>query len=97
MSCPARPTRISPRSTVICIAYLYRQFGPQNAEIYVVSLDNCFEWLAQRPVRGKPVGYLRSGYLRFEYAGHTIWYMPLEHGVRIMRVLPGRLVPERRI
>lgn len=77
--------------------YLHRQFGPQNAEIYVVSLENCFEWLAQRPVRGKPVDYLRAGYLRFEYAGHTIWYVIIPEGVRIVRVLSARLDPERRI
>ncbi len=78
-------------------SYMHRQFGAQNAEVYVVSLENCFEWLAQRPIRGKPVGYLRDGYLRFEYAGHTIWYVAVEDGVRIVRVLSARLDPERRI
>lgn len=77
--------------------YSYRQFGAAQADAYLLSLERCFAQLAAFPQLGRSIAHLRRGYFRFEHASHTIFYVPLADGVRIVRVLHERMDPERHL
>jgi len=77
--------------------YSYRQFSAEQADAYLLSLEQCFARLAQFPQLGRSIDHLRSGYFRFEHASHTIFYLRTERGIRIIRVLHERMDPERHL
>jgi toxin ParE1/3/4 len=77
--------------------YSYRQFGREQADAYLHSLDQCFTRLAQFPQLGRSIDHLRAGYFRFEHASHTIFYLRTEQGIRVIRVLHECMDPERHL
>ncbi len=77
--------------------YSYRQFSREQADAYLLSLEQCFARLGQFPLLGRSIDHLRHGYFRFEHASHTIFYLRTEHGIRIIRVLHERMDPERHL
>jgi toxin ParE1/3/4 len=46
---------------------------------------------------GRSIDHLRPGYFRFEHARHTVFYVKVERGIRIMRVLHERMDPDRHL
>jgi toxin ParE1/3/4 len=77
--------------------YTHRNFGAEQAEAYLLSLDDCFHQLAQFRDIGRSIEHLRSGYFRFEHASHTVFYVKIADGVRIVRVLHQAMDPERHV
>ena len=77
--------------------YSYRQFGANQADAYLDALEQCFGRLAAFPQLGRSIDLLRRGYFRFEHASHTIFYVKVAGGVRIIRVLHERMDPERHL
>jgi toxin ParE1/3/4 len=77
--------------------YSYKQFGERQADLYLSSLESCFERLAETPDMGRSAAHLRDGYFRFEHARHTIFYVRMRGGIRVMRVLHAQMDPERHI
>lgn len=77
--------------------YSHRQFGERQADAYLASLDDCFMRLARTPMIGRSIEHIRAGYLRFEHASHTVFYVRTERGVRIVRVLHESMDPERHL
>ena len=45
--------------------YSYREFGEATADAYLLSLNQCFQNLAEFPGLGRSIGHIRSGYFRF--------------------------------
>ncbi|MDP2295786.1 MAG: type II toxin-antitoxin system RelE/ParE family toxin [Pseudolabrys sp.] len=78
-------------------AYTYRQFSPEQADAYLLALEECFTRLAQFPQLGRSIDHLRPGYFRFEHARHTVFYVRRERGIRVIRVLHERMDPERHL
>jgi toxin ParE1/3/4 len=77
--------------------YSYREFGEVTADAYLLSLDQCFQNLAEFPGLGRSIGHIRSGYFRFPHASHVVFFVEISDGIRIIRVLHQRMDPERHI
>ena len=77
--------------------YSYREFGERKADAYFRSLEGCFKRLAEFPGLGRPIGHIRPGYFRFPHASHTVYFVKVPGGIRIVRVLHQRMDPERHI
>jgi toxin ParE1/3/4 len=75
--------------------YSYREFGEAKAAAYLTSLEECFERLSEFPGIGRPIDHIRLGYFRFPHASHTVYFMKIPGGIRIVRVLHQRMDPER--
>lgn len=82
------------------VARLYRHgiihFGPVQADSYYDALFSRFEQISEMPALYPLVDFIRPGYRRSVFGGHSIYYRLMEAGVRIERVLgredPGVLV-----
>ncbi len=77
--------------------YSHREFGEARADAYLASLEKCFERLAQFPGMGQSLDHVRAGYFRFPHARHTIFFVRIPGGIRIVRVLHQRVDPERHL
>jgi len=77
--------------------YSYREFGEAKADAYLRSLAECFERLAEFPGIGRPIDHIRPGYFRFPHASHTVFFVRIADGIRIVRVLHQRMDPDRHI
>ncbi|HEX8663078.1 MAG TPA: type II toxin-antitoxin system RelE/ParE family toxin [Beijerinckiaceae bacterium] len=77
--------------------YSHRRYGEAQAERYLLGLDACFERLAEMPRMGRNIDHIRTGYFRFEHARHTIFYIILKDGIRIVRVLHASMDPQRHL
>ena len=77
--------------------YSYREFGEAKADAYLRSLEECFERLAAFPGIGRPIDHIRPGYFRFPHASHTVFFVKIADGIRVVRVLHQRMDPERHI
>jgi toxin ParE1/3/4 len=77
--------------------YSYREFGEARAEAYFLSLGRCFEQLARFPGMGRSIDYIRRGYFRFPHASHTVYFIRIPDGIRVIRVLHQRMDPERHL
>jgi toxin ParE1/3/4 len=77
--------------------YSFREFGAAKADSYLLSLGRCFERLAEFPGLGRNVDHLRRGYFRFHHASHTVYFVSIPDGIRIIRVLHQRMDPDRHL
>jgi toxin ParE1/3/4 len=53
----------------------------------LLGLEERFRLLAEQPALGKAVDHIREGYLRYQYGRHSIFYIRIEDGILIVRVL----------
>jgi toxin ParE1/3/4 len=70
--------------------YTFREFGERQAGSYFASLEACLERLAEQPLLGVDVGWLRAGYRLFVHDQHSIYYKPGPPYLLVVRILgPG--------
>ncbi|MDF0650219.1 MAG: hypothetical protein CV081_03025 [Nitrospira sp. LK265] len=77
--------------------YTILRFGLGQARIYLLGLQEQFQILAEQPAQGRQADALARGLRRWEYHSHIIFYMPTEHGIRIVRVLHQRMDVRRHV
>lgn len=63
------------------------RFGIEQARQYRDALKGCFRTLAESPTLGRRAEHLAKGLRRFEHGPHIIYYMPVDDGVLVVRVL----------
>lgn len=90
-------TEAADRDLTDIYLYSYRQFGEQQADAYLISLEDCFSRLADMPGLGRAIDHVRSGYFRFEHERHVVFYVRMAGGIRIVRVLHERMEPDRHL
>ena len=90
-------TQSADRDLTEIYAYSFHQFGERQADEYLQSLRDCFALLAEMPTLGRSIDYFRTGYQRFEHKSHSVFYVSIDDGIRIMRVLHQRMDPERHL
>lgn len=75
--------------------YLFgiRQFGIRQADLYLDSLENCFQLLAENPRMGRRAERVAPGLRRHEHKSHVIFYREQAAGVEIVAVLHERRLP----
>ena len=69
-------------------------FGIEASNRFRTKLEARFQELAEHPMRYSEVNYIREGYRRSVFGVHSIYYVPDDDGVLIVRVL-GRQDPKR--
>ena len=69
----------------------------RHADEYIAGLHEKFEFLAKWPSAGRHAVTLRSGYSRFEFQSHTIFYKIGKNGIIIIRVLHEKMDATRHL
>ncbi len=79
--------------------YLYsaEHFGVPQAENYLESLYAKISVAAENPSFGADYGFARPGLRRIESQSHAIYFRASDSGIRIMRILGGRMDPARHL
>jgi toxin ParE1/3/4 len=68
-------------------AYTAEQWGIDQAESYLRTLDASFHLLAEHPGIGRSVDDIRKGYFKFPAASHVLIFRLRDGQVEIVRVL----------
>lgn len=74
--------------------YTRRRWGVEQARRYLSELDSCFIRLAERPRLGRTADHIRPGLWRHGQGSHVVYYRRTDHGIRVIRVLHERMLPE---
>ena len=86
----ATPVRLSPAAendfTEIYV-YTGETFGTEQAEDYVAGLLDAMEQVSQFPDIGQSLDDLRSGYHRYIYRSHSLFYRSEGDAIVIIRIL----------
>jgi len=75
--------------------YTSDRYGTEQCKRYLQALTACFRMLAETPSRGRRCDRLRPGLMRMEEGEHVVFFVQKPYGVRIVRVLHKRMLPER--
>ena len=67
--------------------YSIINFGVNIMIEYHISLENCFDILADNPNLGIEVEHIRLEYLCFQHRSHSIFYKKEKNGILIVRLL----------
>ena len=72
-------------------------FGLTQTERYLETLYARMSVAAEHPDFGVDYGFVREGLRRLESQSHAIYFRPSTEGVRILRILSGRMDPGRHL
>lgn len=67
--------------------YTNFEFGPAQAKAYLTALKEIILQLAAQPRMAQPVSEIRSGYRRYLFQQHAIYFSEKEYGIYVVRVL----------
>ncbi|MEQ1680240.1 MAG: type II toxin-antitoxin system RelE/ParE family toxin [Nitrospira sp.] len=77
--------------------YTILHFGLEQARVYLFGLHERFQMLVAQPTQGRKADELAPGLRRVEYQSHVVFYIPKDHGIRIVRVLHQRMDVTRHV
>ncbi len=77
--------------------YTILHFGLEQARVYLFGLHERFQMLVEQPTQGRKADELAPGLRRVEYQSHVVFYIPKDHGIRIVRVLHQRMDVTRHV
>ncbi|MGC8518583.1 MAG: type II toxin-antitoxin system RelE/ParE family toxin [Steroidobacteraceae bacterium] len=77
--------------------YSFQQWGELQADKYLDELDSGIRKLADHPEIGVKRDYVREGYRVLFVGSHAVYYMVTSDTVHIIRVLHGRMDPDRHL
>ena len=77
--------------------YSITNFGLQQAQNYLNDLLRCFEHLGEHPEAGPLAKPLAPGLRRYPFRSHTVFYIPQDGGVLVVRVLHQRMDAPRHL
>ena len=69
--------------------YTHREFGLDQAILYVLSIDEVFTLISQNPKLGIDRNEIKKGLKSFVFKSHIIFYRIITNKIRIVRVLHG--------
>jgi toxin ParE1/3/4 len=75
--------------------YIAENGGEARAERYLRRINDAISYLAQHPMMGLARPEVEAGIRSFPCDQHVIFYLPLEDGVEIVRVIHGAMDLER--
>ena len=79
------------------LAYTSAQWGVTQRDIYRAAIDRAFETLGANPEIGKARDELSPGLRSYQVEQHVIYYRVSSSGVRIVRILHGRMDAARHL
>ncbi len=73
--------------------YLYgvEHFGTTQAENYLESIHARMSIAAENPSFGADYGFVQEGLRRLENQSHAIYFQPTTKGIKVLRILSGRV------
>jgi toxin ParE1/3/4 len=74
---------------LLAIAEYIAQDSPNAASRWLNQIEETIDSLAQQPLIGEAVDYLRSGVRRFTQGKYLLFYEPRDTGVLLVRVIHG--------
>ena len=74
--------------------YTLRTWGEAQAERYVSQLERSCQLLAGNRALGRACDEIRPGLRRMEQGKHVLFYREEAGGIRIIRILHQRMLPE---
>jgi toxin ParE1/3/4 len=77
--------------------YSFEEWGEVQADKYLDELDRGIMKLADNPKIGMKRDYVRDGYRVLFVASHAVYYTVASDAVHIIRVLHGRMDPDRHL
>lgn len=77
--------------------YTIEQWGIKQARTYRDKLNSCFTLLADRPTIGRDASEYGQELRRYAYQSHTIFYVPTDTGILIVRVLGQQMDYEQHL
>ena len=77
--------------------YSAEQWGPDQADNYVLDLIGAIERIASGKRHGRPCDNIRAGYFKFACQSHLIFYKKEKDAVVLIRVLHQRMDFNRRL
>jgi len=66
--------------------YTYKQWGIVQADTYIESLIERFEWLAENPALGKARNDIKQRYFCFPQGMHLVFYLQKNKQIEIIGV-----------
>jgi len=90
-------TEDAERDLIDIFLYGIERFGMAKAENYVETLNGKIETAAANPSFGADYSFVRKGLHRYECVSHAIYYRQVAEGIRVLRILHGRMDPGRHI
>ncbi len=77
-------------------AYTLRIWGPVQAARTLAEMDDCCQWLAESPIRGRSCDGIRPGLRRADEGRYVIFYREIPGGILVSRILHQSALLERR-
>jgi toxin ParE1/3/4 len=77
--------------------YTFDEWGEAQADKYLDELDSGIKRLADNPNLGVTRGQVRDGYRALFIGSHAVYYTSTPTTVYVIRVLHGRMDPERHL
>ena len=69
--------------------YLYsvREFGTERTEDYILTMETCFQHLANDPLISRKCEHIRTNLRAFNIGSHIIFLKITRYGIAVIRVL----------
>ena len=67
--------------------YSLETWGEKQALDYIVGLVDCLEKIAETPDIGRDASEFSPNLKRFNYKAHSVFYMSIDTGILIVRIL----------
>lgn len=77
--------------------YSFEQWGELQADKYLDELDSGIRKLADNPEIGMTRDYVRDGYRALFVGSHAVYYTVTPDAIHVVRVLHGRMDPDRHL
>lgn len=73
------------------------EHGYIQADKYTDGLEHTLGLLAENPSMGRSCDYIKSGYMRFEYGSHVIFYRKRKNDIFIIQIIHYRMDVKRHL
>lgn len=77
--------------------YSLKQWGTQQTERYIDGLVEAFVLISENPKTGKACENIRTGYRKYSFIRHAIYYRETSYGVKVIRVLHDRMLATKHL
>lgn len=77
--------------------YTLKIRGARQGERYLRDLQTCLQELALQPHLGRRCDEIRPGLMRMEQGRHVLFYRKKDYGIRIIRILHQRMLPDNHL
>ena len=77
------------------VRYTQKHWGQSQTNIYITSLEDSCQLLADNPGIGKQCNDIVTGLLSYPVNSHVIYYLRQDCNIAILRILHQRMLPNK--